>query len=142
MPCSLPLIFSGLRSATLQVIATATIAATVSLAQGTSEAQARRVVAGIEQLLRSQPKTWPDNVVAKLAGIGPSSLDLEVLCWYRTTDFNEFRELRQEALFGILRVVEQAGASFASPAPAVRVVVAPPSEAAPAAGAAAPQRAE
>ena len=31
VPCSLPLIFSGLRSATLQVIATATIAATVSL---------------------------------------------------------------------------------------------------------------
>lgn len=31
VPCAMPLIFSGMRSATLQVIATATIAATVSL---------------------------------------------------------------------------------------------------------------
>ena len=31
LPCALPLIFSGLRSATLQVVATATIAATVGL---------------------------------------------------------------------------------------------------------------
>lgn len=31
LPCALPLIFSGLRSATLQVIATATIAASISL---------------------------------------------------------------------------------------------------------------
>jgi len=31
LPCALPLIFSGIRSATLQLIATATIAATVSL---------------------------------------------------------------------------------------------------------------
>jgi osmoprotectant transport system permease protein len=31
LPCALPLIFSGLRSATLQIISTATIAAYVSL---------------------------------------------------------------------------------------------------------------
>lgn len=31
LPCALPLVFSGVRSATLQIIATATIAATVSL---------------------------------------------------------------------------------------------------------------
>ena len=109
-------------------------AATVSLVYGTSEPQLRRVIAGIEELLRAQPKAWPENVVARLMAFAPSSLDVEVLCWYRTTDYNEFRELRQDALLGILRVVEQAGTSLAFPTRTLHVVAAgaPPAEAVPA----------
>ncbi len=128
------------------------LAATIGLVYGTSEAQVRRVVEGIERLLRAHPRVWPDNVVAKLTAFGPASLDLELLCWFRTTDFNEFRELRQEALLGIMRIVEEAGTGLAFPTHTVHVVAAagqPPGAAAPAgaaqgadAGTAAPQRAE
>ena len=127
-------------------------APTITLVCGTSEAQVRRAVEGIERLLRAHPKVWPDNVVAKLRAFGPSSLDLEVLCWFRTTDVNEFRELRQEALLGIMRSVEEAGTSLAFPAATVQLVASPlqpPGVAAPAgaarrteAGATALQRAE
>jgi MscS family membrane protein len=97
-------------------------AATVGLVYGTTEAQVRRVAAGIEALLRANPRVWPEPVVAKLLGFGPSSLDVEVLCWFQTSDFGEFRELRQEALLGIMRVVEEAGARFAFPTQTVHVV--------------------
>jgi MscS family membrane protein len=128
------------------------LAATIGLVYGTSEAQVRRVVEGIERLLRAHPRVWPDNVVAKLTAFGPASLDLELLCWFRTTDFNEFRELRQEALLGIMRIVEEAGTGLAFPSATVHFVAAavqPPGSAAPDgaargadAGTVAPQRAE
>jgi MscS family membrane protein len=103
-------------------------AATVGVVYGTTEAQVRRVVAEIEAMLRAHPKVWPDTVVAKLLGFGPSSLDVEVLCWFHTSDFAEFRELRQEALLGVMRIVAEAGTSLAFPTQTVHVVgvAAPP----------------
>jgi MscS family membrane protein len=97
-------------------------AATVSLVYGTTEEQVRRVAAGIEAMLRGNPSVWPDTVVATLAAMSPSSLDLEVLCWFQTDDFGEFRGLRQEALLGIMRIIEEAGTSFAYPTRTVHVV--------------------
>jgi MscS family membrane protein len=97
-------------------------AATVSLVYGATEAQLRRVVSGIEAMLRANPKVWPDTVVAKLSSFSPSSLDVEVLCWFQTNDFGEFRELRQEALLGIMRTVEESGTSLAYPTRTVHVV--------------------
>ena len=85
----------------------------VSLVHGTTEPQLRQVIARIETLLRSHPKVWPETVVVSLAGFSASSLDLEVLCWFVTSDFAEFRAERQEALFGILRIVDEAGARVA-----------------------------
>jgi MscS family membrane protein len=97
------------------------LAATVGLALGTTEEQLRRVVAGIEGMLRAHPKVWPEVVVAKLAALSVSSLDVEVLCWLQTSDFAEFRDFRQEALFGIVRIVTEAGAGFAFPTQTVHV---------------------
>ena len=96
-------------------------AATLGLVYGTSEAQMRRVLTGIEAMLRAHPKVWPDTVVAKLLGFGPSSLDVEVLCWFATSDYGEFRELRQEALLGIMRIVAEAGTSLAFPTQTVHL---------------------
>ena len=45
------------------------LAATVGLAHGTTEEQVRRVVAGIEAMLRAHPKVWPEVVVARLAAL-------------------------------------------------------------------------
>lgn len=77
-------------------------------------------------------------MVARFLALGPTSLDIEVLCWFATTDFDEFRVCRQEALLGIMRVVQEAGASFALPAGAMQVVAAP-AAAAPAAPPAQPR---
>jgi MscS family membrane protein len=96
--------------------------ATVGLVYGTTEEQVRRVVAGIEAMLRANPKVWPDTVVAKLAAFSPSSLDVEVLCWFQTSDFDAFRDLRQEALLGIMRIVAEAGTRFAFPTQTVHLV--------------------
>ena len=101
-------------------------AATVGLVYETTEAQVRAVVAGIEEMLRAMPRVWPDVVVSRFVALGPSSLDVEVLCWFQTADLNEFRELRQDALLGIMKVVRDAGTDFAYPTQTIHLGPAPP----------------
>jgi len=101
-------------------------AATIGLVYGTREDQLRRIMSGVEALLRASPKVWPESVVSRFAGLSPSSLDVEVLCWFETPDYAEFRELRQQVLFGIMRIVDEAGTSFAFPTRTVHVVGEPP----------------
>jgi hypothetical protein len=84
------------------------LSATIGVVYGTTRAQIERIVAGMETVLRDHPLIWPDTVVVRFAGFGASSLDIEVMAWFRTSDFNVFRDCRQEALFGFMRVVEEA----------------------------------
>jgi MscS family membrane protein len=83
------------------------------------------VVGEIEAMLRGMPKVGPDVVVSRLVAFSPSSLDVEVLCWFETSDFAEFRDLRQEALLAILKIVEEAGTSFAYPTRTVHLAKPP-----------------
>ncbi|HYN40347.1 MAG TPA: mechanosensitive ion channel family protein [Thermoanaerobaculia bacterium] len=98
------------------------LAATVSLAYGTTAAQMREVVAGIEALLRAHPKIWPDTVVVRFLGFAESSLNVELMAWFLTIDVDEFRGIRQEVLLGMMEIVENAGTTFASPTRTVHLV--------------------
>ena len=42
-----------------------------------------------------------------------SALNVEVSCWFATTDWDEFTLIRQELLLGFLGVVESAGSALA-----------------------------
>jgi MscS family membrane protein len=98
-------------------------AAVLGLARGTSAAQVRRVMAGVEQALQAQPKLWPEGVSVRFKEITPNSLDLNVECWFGTTDYQEFQTIRQELLLTFLDLVQSAGTSFAVPTRAVQVRV-------------------
>jgi MscS family membrane protein len=91
------------------------LSAKVGIVYGTTEAQMQRILAGMEKVLRDHPKIWPDTVVVRFVGFGDSSLDIEVMAWFQTTDYNEFRDCQQDALLGFMRVVEGEGSSFAFP---------------------------
>jgi len=94
----------------------------IGLTYGTTAAQMRQILDGFEAVLRGHPDIWPDNVIVKFVGFGESSMDVEVLCWFQTSDFNAFREDRQEVLLGFMDVVEKAGSDFAFPTRTVHVV--------------------
>jgi MscS family membrane protein len=97
-------------------------ACTVGLVYGTTREQLERVVSGLEKVLRDHPLIWPDTVVVRFAAFSASSLDVEVLAWFRTSDFGVFRDCRQEVLLGFMRVVEESGSGFAFPTQTVHLV--------------------
>ena len=91
------------------------LACMIGLVHGTTAAQVRQVLEGVEQILRSHPKVWPEAVTIRLKELGPVSLDIEVNVWFQTTDWSEFQLIRQNVLLQIMDVVEAAGTTFAYP---------------------------
>jgi MscS family membrane protein len=81
----------------------------------------RAVLAGLKGALREHPKIWPDTVVVRLKELAGSSLDIEVMAWFETSDWGEFQAIRQEILLTFMKVVESAGTSFAFPTRTVHV---------------------
>lgn len=97
------------------------LACTLGLVDGTTAAQMRAVLAGLEEALRGHPKIWPDAVVVRFQALADFSLNVEVMAWFQTGDWNEFTAIRQELLLQFMEVVERAGSSFAFPTHTVHV---------------------
>jgi MscS family membrane protein len=93
----------------------------LGLVYGTTATQIRQVLSGVERVLREHPKIWPDTVVVHFAELGTSSLNIEVMAWFQTVSFDEFRAIREEILLRFMEVVERAGSSFAFPTQTVHV---------------------
>jgi MscS family membrane protein len=94
----------------------------VRLKYGTTSDQMRAVLEGLERVLREHPKIWPDSMTIRLNSFGESSLDIEVMAWFQTPDWDEFMLIRQEVLISFMGVVEKAGAALAVPTRTIHMV--------------------
>ena len=102
------------------------LACTVQLVYQTTAAQLRQVLEGLERVLRAHPKIWPEAVVVRFKELGASSLDIEVMAWFQTSDWGEFQLIRQDVLISFMEVVEKVGSSFAYPTQTVHLEAAGP----------------
>jgi MscS family membrane protein len=100
-------------------------AAVIGLVYETTAAQMRAVLEGFERVLRAQPKLWSDSVTVRFSALSPSSLDIEVMAWFETSDWGEFQGIRQDVLLQFMDVVEQAGTSFAFPTQTIHLASPP-----------------
>jgi MscS family membrane protein len=94
----------------------------VGLVYDTTPAQMREVLGGIEGVLRAHPKLWPDSFTVRFRNLGESSLDIEIMAWFTTSEWAEFLLIRQEILLQIMEVVEKAGTSIAFPTRTVHLI--------------------
>jgi MscS family membrane protein len=94
----------------------------IGLVYSTTSAQLRDVMSGFETVLRNHPKIWPDTVVVRFREFAASSLDIEIMAWFLTTDWGEFQQIREHVLMQLMEVVEAAGTSFAFPTRTVHLV--------------------
>jgi MscS family membrane protein len=82
----------------------------------------RQVIDDFERILREHPKIWPDGITVRFVSFGDSSLNIDVMAWFQTADWNEFQLIRQNTLLQFMEIVEKAGSSFAFPTRTVHVV--------------------
>ena len=85
----------------------------LALKFGTTVAQLRRVRDEVEKLLKDHPLVWPDKIVVRFRSFSPS-LEIDVMAWIATTDYDIFRAAREEILFRILEIVQNAGTDFSA----------------------------
>jgi MscS family membrane protein len=97
-------------------------ATTIGLIYTTRAEQMRAILAEIEKLLRAHPKTWPDAVVVRFKELGTNGLELDVMCWFMTSDYGEFSAIKQDLLLEIMSIVHKNGSDFAFPTQTVHVV--------------------
>jgi len=99
---------------------------TLALTYQTTPDQIRRVRDEIETLLKEHSLVWPDRIIVRFKGFSASSLDIDVIAWLATTDFNIFRAAREEIYLKIMQIVRRAGSDFAYPTSTVFVKASEP----------------
>ncbi len=91
------------------------LACQLGLVYGTSAAQMRAVLGGLRTALREHPKIWPDAITVHFKELGDFSLNIEVMAWFATSDWNEFMQIREDMLLEFMAIVEREGSAFAFP---------------------------
>jgi MscS family membrane protein len=91
------------------------LSTTLGLRYETTAAQLETVIRELRQALLAHPKVDPDPARVRFTRFGAYSLDVEILAYVKTSDFNEFLEVQQELFLRFMRVVEDAGTGFAFP---------------------------
>ena len=80
----------------------------------TSSDRLRSVLSEIRRILGSNPKVESSTIRVRLTDLAASALNVELLCYILTQDFNEFAEVREAVLLEIMNLVEDSGTSLAS----------------------------
>jgi MscS family membrane protein len=81
----------------------------------TTADQLRFVLAELRKTLLRHPRVLEDPARVRFVGFGAHSLDLEVLAYLDTNDWNEFLKIREDLFLRFMDVVAAAGTGFAFP---------------------------
>jgi len=88
---------------------------TLNLRRDTTSEQLLQVLSAVGEILKTHPKVETGKLPVRFVGVGPYSLDVEVVAYIKTADYDEFLALQQELLLGMLQAVEKAGTALAVP---------------------------
>src|SRR5208282_2498353 len=81
----------------------------------TSPDQLRKVLSEIRRVLESHGKIEKQTLRVRLVELASSAINVELLCYVLTRDFDEFAGVREELLLHIMNFVEESGTTLASP---------------------------
>jgi MscS family membrane protein len=87
----------------------------LNLRRNTTSEQLLKVLSAIRSILEANGKVETGDIPVRFIGVGPYSLDVEVMAYIKTSNYDEFLALQQELLLRMLRTVEEAGTALAVP---------------------------
>ena len=87
----------------------------LNLRRDTTSDQVLQVLASFREILAGNPKVEVGKIPVRFIGVGAYSLDIEVLAYVMTPDYDEFLGIQQDLLLKMLQAVEKAGAALAVP---------------------------
>ncbi|HXM65848.1 MAG TPA: mechanosensitive ion channel family protein [Candidatus Acidoferrum sp.] len=81
----------------------------------TSADHVRLVLSEVRNVVESHPKIETKAIRVRLTELASASINIELVCYVLTQDFNEFAAVREELLLSIMSFVEDSGTNLASP---------------------------
>lgn len=101
----------------------------IGLMYNTAPGKIQRYLEGLRTLVESHPKTSKTDYIIRFHSLGASSLDIFFRVYlFAPTLADEF-EIREEIIYGIVRLAEKVGVSFAFPSTSVYMEQVNPAEA-------------
>jgi MscS family membrane protein len=88
---------------------------TLNLRRDTTSEQLLQVLAAFREILTGHPRVEIGKMPVRFIGVGAYSLDVEVMAYVTTSDYDEFLALQQELLLKMLQAVERIGTALAVP---------------------------
>ncbi len=99
--------------------------ADLDLTYETTPGQLETVCREIEALLRAHNKVWSDAVRVHVVAFTESAIRVNVICWFKTTNLDEFLAIRHVLYLEFMRIVERNRSGFAFPTRTVHVITEP-----------------
>ena len=87
----------------------------LNLRRDTTSDQLPKVLSSLREILQAHPKVETGKLPVRFVGVGPYSLDVEVVAYITTADYDEFLALQQQLLLQMLQAVEKVGTALAVP---------------------------
>jgi MscS family membrane protein len=81
----------------------------------TTQQHVRLVLSEISNVLTAHKKVESSSIRVRLTELTASAINVEVVCYILTRDFNEFAAVREELLLAIMTYVEDSGTNLAAP---------------------------
>lgn len=81
----------------------------------TSQKHLRLVLSEIRGVLNSNPKVERNTIRVRLSELTAGSINVELVCYVMTRDFDEFAAVREELLLQIMTFIEDSGTTLATP---------------------------
>jgi MscS family membrane protein len=88
---------------------------TFGLRYETTHVQLREVIDSVRSMLVKHPRVLDEKLQVRFVGFGDYSLDVEIRVEVDTACFIEFREIREDVLFRVMKIVSESDTSFAFP---------------------------
>ena len=86
----------------------------LALHSETTADHVRLVLSEVRKVVDGHPKIEKTSVRVRLTELTPSSINVELVCYVLTLDFNEYAEVREDLLLRIMNFVEDSGTSLAA----------------------------
>jgi len=88
---------------------------TLQLRYETSAEQLRYILVRLRELLLGHPMVTPDPARVRFVGYAAYSKDIEIFCYLRCQEHNEFLAIQEDLLLRIENIIKEAGSGFAFP---------------------------
>jgi len=114
--------FSSTQIENLSVRDRMLLQATFGVKVGTPTAALRKLLPGLRGVLEHASRVDPASISVRVVGLSLTSIDVEVIAYFQTRDWNEFLAIREDAFLAMLDVFDAAGLGLTErqgpPAPA------------------------
>lgn len=94
---------------------------TLGLRYETTTDQMRDILERLRAMLLAHEKVDAEGLRVRFMAFGASSLDIEVIAYVKTRDFDDFCAVREDLLLRMMEIVDKGGSSFAFPSRTVYV---------------------